>query len=55
MVVVAGLVGGGGLGAVVVRAITQLDIGRGVEGGLAVVVLAIYLDRVTASLGRRLG
>ncbi|MCO8277670.1 ABC transporter permease subunit [Actinoplanes sp. TRM 88003] len=54
MVVVAGLVGGGGLGAVVVRAITQLDIGRGVEGGLAVVVLAIYLDRVTASLGRRL-
>jgi glycine betaine/proline transport system permease protein len=55
MVVVAGLVGGGGLGAVVVRAITQLDIGRGFEGGLAVVVLAIYLDRVTASLGRRLG
>jgi glycine betaine/proline transport system permease protein len=54
MVVVAGLVGGGGLGAVVVRAITQLDIGRGFEGGLAVVVLAIYLDRVTASLGRRL-
>jgi glycine betaine/proline transport system permease protein len=55
MVVVAGLVGGGGLGAVVVRAITQLDIGRGFEGGLAVVVLAIYLDRVTASLGRRFG
>ena len=54
MVVVAGLVGGGGLGAVVVQAITQLDIGRGFEGGLAVVVLAIYLDRVTASLGRRL-
>lgn len=55
MVVVSGLVGGGGLGAVVVRAITQLDIGRGFEGGLAVVVLAIYLDRVTASLGRRFG
>ncbi|WP_189080541.1 ABC transporter permease [Mangrovihabitans endophyticus] len=54
MVVVAGLVGGGGLGAVVVQAITQLDIGRGFEGGLAVVVLAIYLDRVTAALGRRL-
>src|SRR3712207_9107209 len=34
MVVVAGLVGGGGLGAVVVRAITELDIGRGFEGGL---------------------
>ncbi|WP_051800001.1 ABC transporter permease [Catenuloplanes japonicus] len=54
MVVVAGLVGGGGLGAVVVRSITQLDIGRGFEGGLAVVVLAIYLDRVTGALGRRL-
>ncbi|GAB7046661.1 ABC transporter permease [Catenuloplanes indicus] len=54
MVVVAGLVGGGGLGAVVVRAITQLDIGRGFEGGIAVVVLAIYLDRVTAGAGRRL-
>lgn len=53
MVVVAGLVGGW-LGAVVVRAITQLDIGRGFEGGLAVVVLAIYLDRVTAALGHRL-
>ena len=55
MVVVAGLVGGGGLGAVVVRSITQLDIGRGFEGGLAVVVLAIYLDRVTGAVGRRLG
>jgi glycine betaine/proline transport system permease protein len=54
MVVVAGLVGGGGLGAVVVRSITQLDIGRGFEGGLAVVVLAIYLDRVTGAVGRRL-
>jgi glycine betaine/proline transport system permease protein len=54
MVVVAGLVGGGGLGSVVVRSITQLDIGRGFEGGLAVVVLAIYLDRVTGALGRRL-
>jgi len=53
MVVIAGLVGGGALGAVVVQAVTQLDIGRGFEGGLAVVILAIYLDRVTASLGAR--
>ena len=52
MVVIAGMVGGRGLGSVVVQAITQLDIGRGFEGGLAVVVLAIYLDRVTATLGR---
>lgn len=53
MVVIAGMVGGGGLGSVVVEAVTQLDIGRGFEGGLAVVILAIYLDRVSAALGQR--
>ncbi|WP_113699280.1 ABC transporter permease subunit [Nonomuraea lactucae] len=51
MVVIAGMVGAQGLGAVVVQGITQLDIGSGFEGGLAVVILAIYLDRVTAALG----
>ncbi|MCW2877995.1 MAG: Glycine betaine/proline transport system permease protein [Sphaerisporangium sp.] len=51
MVVIAGLVGAGGLGAEVVRAVTQLNIGAGFESGLAVVLLAIYLDRVTAALG----
>lgn len=51
MVVIAGMVGGGGLGAVVVQAVTKLDIGEGFEGGLAVVILAIYLDRVTAAFG----
>jgi glycine betaine/proline transport system permease protein len=34
-----------------VSAVTQLDIAGGVEGGLAVVILAIFLDRVTAALG----
>jgi ABC-type proline/glycine betaine transport system permease subunit len=53
MVVIAGMVGGGGLGELVVQAVTQLDIGSGFESGLAVVVLAIYLDRVTAALGER--
>jgi len=51
MVVVAGLVGGGGLGSVVVNAVQSLQIGASVEGGLAVVILAIYLDRVSAALG----
>jgi glycine betaine/proline transport system permease protein len=51
MVVIAGMVGGGGLGAVVVQAVTTLDIGKGFEGGLAVVIVAIYLDRVTAAFG----
>lgn len=49
MVVVAGLAGAAGLGSVVVRAVTQLDIASGFEGGLAVVLLAIFLDRLTAS------
>jgi glycine betaine/proline transport system permease protein len=51
MVVVAGLVGGGGLGSVVVTAVQSLQIGASIEGGLAVVILAIYLDRVSAALG----
>ncbi len=51
MVVIAGIVGAGGLGAVVFRGITRLNVGLGFEGGLAVVVLAIFLDRITASLG----
>ncbi|SDF65990.1 glycine betaine/proline transport system permease protein [Blastococcus aurantiacus] len=53
MVVTAGLLGAAGLGAVVVRAVTQLDVAAGVEGGLAVVLLAIYLDRLTGALGQR--
>jgi glycine betaine/proline transport system permease protein len=53
MVVTAGLLGAAGLGAVVVRAVTQLDVASGVEGGLAVVLLAIFLDRLTAAFGQR--
>lgn len=53
MVVVAGLAGAGGLGTVVVSAVTQLDIAAGVDGGLAVVILAIFLDRFTAALAER--
>ena len=53
MVVVAGLSGAAGLGAVVVRAVTQLDVAAGFEGGLAVVLLAIYLDRLTSGLAER--
>lgn len=53
MVVIAGMVGAGGIGAVVFRGITRLDVGLGVEGGLAVVILAIFLDRTTAAIGDR--
>jgi glycine betaine/proline transport system permease protein len=51
MVVIAGLIGAGGLGNEVVRGITQLRIDAGFEGGLAIVILAVFLDRVTQALG----
>jgi glycine betaine/proline transport system substrate-binding protein len=54
MVVIAGMVGAEGLGANVFGAITQYNLGAGAESGLAVVVLAIILDRMTGALGTRL-
>ncbi|MFH8801650.1 ABC transporter permease/substrate binding protein [Streptomyces sp. NPDC017936] len=54
MVVIAGMVGTGGLGGAVNEAIGRLDIGLGFEAGLGIVVLAIYLDRMTGALGARL-
>ena len=53
MVVIAALVGAGGLGSDVYSAITQTNIGLGAASGLAVVLLAIYLDRLTQGLGSR--
>jgi glycine betaine/proline transport system permease protein len=53
MVVIAGLVGAGGLGGEVVRAIQRLNISLGAEAGISVVILAIFLDRVTEAIGRR--
>lgn len=55
MVVIAGMVGAGGLGGEVVAALTRIDVGRGVEAGVSVVILAIILDRLTASFGDRRG
>ncbi len=52
MAVIASMIGAGGLGAVVYRAITRLEIGSGFEGGLAVVIIAIILDRITQSVGK---
>ncbi len=53
MVVIAGMVGAGGLGLEVYKALTQVQVGLGFEAGLAVVLLAVYLDRVTGALGDR--
>lgn len=53
MVVIAGMVGAGGLGAVIFRGVTRLDVGLGFEGGLSVVIMAVFLDRITAAFGER--
>ncbi|MEC0175353.1 proline/glycine betaine ABC transporter permease [Paenibacillus favisporus] len=50
MVVIASMIGAQGIGAEVYRAVTQLQIGKGFEAGLAVVILAIVLDRFTQNL-----
>ena len=52
MVVISAMIAAGGLGAEVLRGIQRLEIGRGFEAGLAVVILAIVLDRITASVGK---
>ncbi|MFB6271601.1 MAG: ABC transporter permease [Salinibacter sp.] len=55
MVVVAALIGAEGLGQPVVQGLTQLQIGRGFEGGLGIVIIAIFLDRVTQGIGEKAG
>lgn len=52
MVVIASMVGAPGLGEDVYRAVTQLKVGIGFEAGLAIVVIAIILDRVTQQAGK---
>lgn len=51
MAVLAGIVGADGLGKLVVQSVSTARLALGVEAGLAVVVIAVYLDRVTAALG----
>jgi glycine betaine/proline transport system permease protein len=53
MVVIASMIGAGGLGDTVLRGIQRLDVGLGFEGGLGVVILAIILDRITQSFGKQ--
>ncbi|SUI60809.1 ABC transporter permease [Shewanella baltica] len=50
MVVIAAMIGAGGLGAPVVLGLNTLDIGLATVGGLAIVLLAIILDRITQSM-----
>lgn len=54
MIIIAGLVGGGALGFETVRAVTRSETGLGFEVALAVVTMAIILDRVTEAWAQRL-
>jgi ABC-type proline/glycine betaine transport system permease subunit/ABC-type proline/glycine betaine transport system substrate-binding protein len=53
MVVVASMIGARGLGEQVLSGIQTLDFGKGLEGGIGIVILAIVADRITQALGRR--
>lgn len=53
MVIIASMIGAGGLGYDVLTALRRLDIGAGVEAGLAIVAMAIALDRVSQAFATR--
>lgn len=53
MVVIAGLIGAGGLGAPVILGLNTLDIGRAVIGGLSIIFMAMVLDRITQSMAKK--
>lgn len=53
MVVLAGLVGAGGLGAEVTRGLTRMEMGLGLRAGLAIVAVALLLDRLSRGLLQR--
>lgn len=53
MVVIASMIGAQGVGAYVYRAVTQGNTGVGFEAGLAIVILAIILDRLTQQIIRK--
>ncbi len=54
MVVIASMIGAGGLGYQVLQGIGRLEVSRGLFAGLGIVALAIVFDRVTQAFGRRL-
>lgn len=52
MVVIASMIGAKGLGEDVLSSINNLDMGQGVQAGLAIVMLAVVFDRITQAYGR---
>jgi len=54
MVVIASMIGARGLGQEVLRGLQRGDVGLGLEAGLAIVILAVVMDRITQGYSRRL-
>ncbi|OJT99517.1 MAG: ABC transporter permease [Rhizobium sp. 63-7] len=55
MVIIASMIGAGGLGFDVLGALRRLDIGAGLEAGFAIVALAVALDRLSQALAQKTG
>ncbi|MFZ1467445.1 MAG: ABC transporter permease subunit [Paracoccaceae bacterium] len=53
MVIIASMIGAGGLGFDVLTALRKLDVGRGIEAGFGIVILAVALDRLSQALATR--
>jgi glycine betaine/proline transport system permease protein len=53
MVVIASMIGAGGLGYQVLQGIQRLEVSRGLIAGIAIVFLAVIFDRIAQSFGRR--
>jgi glycine betaine/proline transport system permease protein len=53
MVVIASMIGARGLGQEVLLAINRVDVGRGFEAGISIVILAIVIDRITQGIAKR--
>ena len=53
MVIIASMIGAGGLGFDVLESLRRLDIGRGLEAGIAIVVLAVALDRISQAYAEK--
>ncbi|MGV8984412.1 ABC transporter permease [Clostridium sp.] len=53
MVVIASMIGADGLGVEVFRAVTRNEAGQGFASGLAIVILAMILDRITQALNKK--
>jgi glycine betaine/proline transport system permease protein len=54
MVVISSMIGARGLGQEVLLSINRIDVGRGFESGMSIVIMAIVIDRITQGFARKL-